>query len=161
MADYVYDRNQTTQPVPEGDYEVIIERIDRRVAPTSGREKLAIQFRIRSDVEQPQKNRVLFDDVWTEKDNPEFFNRKKINQLLGTQKDLEDGTKFDTVNDVVQYLIGRELIAHVKVKFDDYRGMDVNGIAYYKPSKATPKAIKVEDPKPVDPTEAEEDDIPF
>ena len=83
------------------------------------------------------------------KENPDVFNRKQINQLLGTQK-IEDGQEFQTINDVIKFLENAPLIIHVSVEFDDWRGEDVNTISYYKKTKIVPQQVVGgdEEPKP-------------
>ena len=72
MVNYLYEKSYIHDLVAEGDYEVYIEEIEKKTLP-SGKEKLSVRYRIRADVEQEYKNRVLFEDIWAEKQNPEFF----------------------------------------------------------------------------------------
>lgn len=158
---YTFNKSEAVQNdlVSEGDYEVQIERIEKKTLPVSGKEKLSVMFRIRSDVEQPNKNRVVFEDIWSEKSNPEFFNRKRINQLMGTQK-IEDGRVFDTISDVIDFLDGSYLRIHVAIEFDDYSGRDRNQVKYYMSSKFGKKELAKPEPE----TEAipiMEDELPF
>lgn len=162
---YTYEKTDTGL-IKEGDYEVEIERIERRTLP-SGKEKIMLQYRIRTDVEQDSKNRVLFEDIWAEREHPDYFNRKRINQLLGTQK-IEDGHVFEDINSVMKFLEGQRLIVHVVVQMDDYKGEDVNSIAYYKTSKSLPSSLpKADPPKPAEsvpgptPKTDDDDDLPF
>lgn len=166
---YTYDKNDTTSLVKEGDYEAIIERIERRTLPT-GKEKLSVMYRIRSDVEQPYKNKCMFEDIWEEKENPGKFNHVRINQLLGTQE-IEDGHSFETINDVIDFLLNGYLIIHVCIDFDTYKGEDVNIVSFYKSSKAKPQKLGEipQQPEPVAEAGAEVpqpdgivgDDLPF
>ena len=152
---------QSGDLVPTGDYEATIEKIEKRTLPTSGKEKLSIMYRIRQDVDQPCKNRVVFEDVWAERDHPEFFNRKRLNQLMGTQK-IEDGYVFDGISDVIEFLTGANLQIHVAVEFDDYSGKDRNQVKWYRSSKAAPKELG--DKKPGSPSpdiEIKDEDLPF
>ena len=64
-----------------------------------------------------------------------FFNRKRLNQLLGTQL-IEDKTEFENIEAIIEFLKGAHLITHVSVVFDDFRKEDVNTISYYKSCKA-------------------------
>ena len=136
---YKYDASDANGLVKEGDYEALIERMEVKTIP-SGKNKLSVMFRIRSDVEQSYGNKVMFKDIWAEKDNPEVFNRKQINQLLGTQK-IEDGQEFASINDVIRFLENAPLIIHISVEFDDYRGEDVNTISYFKKTKIVPQTL--------------------
>lgn len=158
---YTFNKSEAVQNdlVSEGDYEVQIERIEKKTLPVSGKEKLSVMFRIRSDVEQPNKNRVVFEDIWSEKSNPEFFNRKRINQLMGTQK-IEDGHVFDTISDVIDFLDGSYLRIHVAIEFDDYSGRDRNQVKYYMSSKFGKKELAKPEPEP-DAIPIMEDELPF
>ena len=162
MSDYSYTKEQSYSLVSEGDFEVFVEKMERKVSP-SGKEKLSLTFRIREDVEQGFKNRVMFEDIWTEKDNPKYFNRKRINKLLNTQEDdLEDGQSFETINDIIDFMVGKPLIIHVAIEFDNYRGDDVNTISFYKKSKVGVKSIgKPVNEKPNGNLPIIDDDLPF
>ena len=153
---YVYDASDSNGLVKVGDYEATIERIERKTLP-SGKEKLSIMYRVRSDVEQAYKNKCLFEDIWAEKNEPGVFNRKRLNQLLGTQNP-EDGAVFETINDIIDFLTGCNLIIHVVVELDTYHGEDVNTISYYRSSKIKPQTLTSEDVKK---EVIADDDIPF
>ena len=158
MSEYTYNAENNSGLIKEGDYEATIERIERKVLP-SGKEKLSVMYRIRTDVEQSYKNKCVFEDIWAEKENPKVFNRKRINQLLGTQK-IEDGTEFDTINDVIQFLLYSNLILHITIEMDTYRGEDVNVVQFYKSSKVNPQQLE-EKPKGGNLPVVDDDDLPF
>ena len=150
---YTYEKNEASKLFEAGDYEARIERIEKRVLP-SGKEKLSFMFRIRDDVEQAEQNRCVFDDIWKERDNPEHYNRRRINQLLGTQ-DIEDGKTFADIDAVIEELQGASLIVHVVKTFDDYIGQEVNKVAYYKTSAHKPSQVGSTSAPVID------DDLPF
>ena len=131
---YKYDVKDTKNLVKEGNYEAIIERVEVKTTP-NGKNKLSVAFRIRDDVEQPYGNKWMFKDIWEERENPGVFNRKQINQLLGTQE-IEDGREFASIREIIGFLEGAALIIHVGVEFDNYMGEDVNTVSYFKKSKA-------------------------
>lgn len=154
-----YKYEKTSSLVKNGDYEAKLENIERKTLP-SGTEKLSLTWRIRDDIEgQSYGNKVLFEDIWREKESPEHFNRKRINQLLGTQKEVKEGTVFETINDIIEYMIGKYAIIHVDEVFDDYRGEDINKISYYKSSNQTPKQLgtQIKSSSSV----VDNDDLPF
>lgn len=163
MANYTFEATASNSLIPEGDYEVEIERIEKRKT-TNNKEKLSLMFRIRTDVEQDSKNRVFFEDIWAERDNPGVYNRKRINQLLGTQKNITDGQVFETIDEIIDFLKGAHLIVHATIELDTYKGEDVNNIAYYKSSKAVPQTLGVP-PTQKKSVEASvdltDDDLPF
>lgn len=141
--------------ITAGEYEVVIESIKTTTIPTTGTEKIAITYRIRDDIEgQKFGNRLLFEDIWKEKTDKRFYNRKRLNQLLGTQKDVKDGQSFDDIEDLLDVLRGGYLVIVVKEEFDNYYEKDINTIHYYKSSKALPKTLE-------NPIVIEDDDLPF
>lgn len=143
---YTYEKVDL-ELVPAGDYEVTLEVFEKRLAGANKTEKLYLQYRIRSDVEQPRKNSCLFEDIWKEKESPEHFNRKRINQLLGTQN-VKDGQVFDTINDVINFMLGSNLKLHVTVEFDEYQGRNINRVAWYRSSDFKNKSIEQPKPEP-------------
>lgn len=151
---YTYEKQDDYGLLSENDYEVFIEKAEIKVLD-SGKQKVAFQFRVRNDIEQSYKGRVLFEDIWKERDT-EYFNRKRLNQLLGTQE-FEDGQVFPTIHDLLDELCGRNLIVKVVIEFDEYHQKEVNKILYYKKSEHKPKSLD-EKPKADTPVE---DDLPF
>lgn len=159
--EYTYENDNELKV--EGDYEVIVEKMEVRILP-SGTEKLFVQYRIREDVEQKYKNACLFEDIWHEKDNPNLFNRKRINRMLGTQE-VKEGTVFPNINAICDFMIGQKLVVHLVKQFDDYKGEEINSIAYYKRTNNGSKKLG-ENPAPIAnaPIPAvgiSDDDLPF
>ncbi len=136
---YTYEKGEDFTLVEEGDYEATINKIEIKQTP-SGKEKIAIQYRIRDDVEQKAKNRIVFEDIWKEKDSPEHFNRKRLNKLLDTQE-LEDGTVFNSITELLNELAGSYLIIHVTTEFNEYTNKEQNRVSYYKKSMSKPKSL--------------------
>ena len=168
MADYTYENQNDLKE--DGDYEVFVEKMEVRILP-SGTEKLFVQYRIRDDVEQKYKNSCLFEDIWHEKDNPNLFNRKRINKLLGTQ-DVKEGQVFANINEICNFMLGKKLIVHLVTQYNDYRGEEENSISYYKRTANAPQQLKGAPtptqpkadnslPKPVSIPEIDDDDLPF
>ena len=163
MAGYTYENDYDLKE--EGDYEVIVEKMEVRILP-SGTEKLFVQYRIRDDVEQKYKNSCVFEDIWHEKENPNLFNRKRINRLLGTQN-IEEGTVFESINNICDFMIGQKLIVHIVKQFNDYKGEEENSVAYYKRtnngSKQLPQDGEKPQPQPKQetPKVPDDDDLPF
>lgn len=161
MADgYTYKNEKVL--IPEEDYEVKVDEMGVVILP-SGKKKLAIRFRIRDDIEgQSYGNKCLFEDIWQEKESPEHFNRKRINQLLGTQE-IEDGKTFEDIYKICEFMKGACLQVHVVIVFDEYRGEDVNRVSYYKSSNNKPQTLEgtVVDKKPLGVKVEDDDTIPF
>jgi len=134
--------------IKEGEYEVTLETI-LEATTMSGKKKLDIVFRIREDVEQEHHNRVVFEAIWQEKETS-FYNRKRLNQLLGTQE-VKDGTTFNSIQDIIETLKNAKLRVKLIVAFDDYKKQDVNKIAFYKSTQKPNKKI----------VEVKDEDLPF
>ena len=156
MAESYTYKNESSL-LPDGDYEARIDTIGIKVLP-SGKEKLTIMYRLRDDIDgQPYGNKCIFEDIWKEKESPEHFNRKRINQLLGTQE-LKDGTVFNSIHEIMEFLKENNcLVLHIIKIFDEYYGEDVNKVSYYKSSKFKPQVLG----KDVQSNVVNDDELPF
>lgn len=146
--------------IAEGEYEVTLEHISE-AQTMSGKKKLDIAFRIRDDFEQEHKNRVLYEAIWQEKDS-NYYNRKRLNQLLGTQE-VEDGTVFNSIQEIIDHLKNAKLRVKVAIAFDDYKKADINKVTYYSKTKKPNKKladITVKDTKETK-LEIADEDLPF
>lgn len=151
---YMADDTKEFQPLPEGDYECFIDDFIFGSSAT-GNEYIRIKLRVRDDVEQEGKNRVISDFIRKEEDGI-HFNQKKINRILGTQK-IENGVKFDNIEAVGGFLRGRDLIAHLKI--NEWNGKKDNSVYFYKPTEHPSQTMgKAEEKKAV---ASEDDDLPF
>lgn len=128
--------NNSRDPIAEGDYEVVLEKAEIKVIESSGATKLAIQFRVRDDVEQNFKNRCVFEDIWAEREHPEFINRRRLNQLMKAL-DFKDGTEFRNIDDLISNLVGNYLSIRVTKETDDFYGdaRVINRIKWYDLTK--------------------------
>jgi hypothetical protein len=113
----------------EGEYEVTLEKINT-AETQSGKKKLDITFRVK-DIEGQEKfkNRLIWDTIWKERDT-EFYNRKRLNSLLGTQR-IQSGTVFENINEIIESLSNANVRIKVLKEFDEYRQKDVNRVHYY------------------------------
>lgn len=164
---YVYDESQAQQNdfslVEEGMYEVKIELMSTKTTP-NGKEAIAVRYRIRDDIDQKFQNRVLFEDIWKERKS-DYYNRKRLNQLMGTQH-FPDGKTFGDIYEVMDELQGRFLQVKVVIEHNDYTGKDENKIAFYSSTDHGPQELGEEDDTSttegdIDDIEVEEDDLPF
>ena len=144
--------------IDDGKYEVFIKEAVIKTTP-SGKEKISIQFKIRDDVDQAFKGRIIFEDIWKERDT-EFFNRKRLNQLMGTQN-FEDGKAFDSINDVLVALVGGNLVIKVNKEFDDYRQEEINRVYYYETTKQKAQTVGETKSKNLEKIEIADEDLPF
>lgn len=153
---YTYENTGSGGLMPNGDYEAVIERMEVKTTST-GKEKLSIMYRVRSDVEQQYKNKCIFEDIWHDKERPNMFNIRRINMLLGTQA-IEPGTTFNGVDEIIEFLLGSYLIIHVNQVFDDYRNEDVNKVGWYKSSNYKPKSLGTSEKQT---SIVDDEDLPF
>lgn len=123
--------------------EVILEKAEIKKLENSGKQVINLTFKIRDDVEQENKGRVIFDSIWEEKNNPGTFDSKKINALLLVQG--ESGKyDFDDYDELVQFINGMFMQITVELKpADEYHDEPYNQVKYcsYKPSKVLPKTL--------------------
>ena len=114
-------------PVDEGEYEVEIASFEYRDTST-GKKQLNFKLRIREDVEQKCRGRVLFYSI-TKKDGDRAFNMYRINQLLVATKNCPNyREKFKAgFDEVLQFLIGRQFKLETTV-IDGNNGKPFNQI---------------------------------
>lgn len=114
--------------VEAGTYEVYIEMAEER--PTnSGRKQLSVKLKIRDDVQQKFKNRVLFLNIFQKKpENMKELDKQvggyiyaHLYQLLDATGLLGQSSDFDSISDICKALRGREL--RVVVHHEVYNGM--------------------------------------
>lgn len=154
MADKGYTYNAESSVKKEGAYECIIEKME--IGETqSGVKRVNITFRIRSDVEQAYKGGTIFDTIWREKENPDFFDRRKVNRLLGTQN-VKEGTTFGSIDEIVKFLTGQPLQVNLGTRFSEYSGKDENVVKFYSSSKVVAQTFTDNET-----IEITEEDLPF
>ena len=127
---YTYKKESDFELIPNGKYECQIEKAEFKETPTNHRKKIALTIKIRSDVEQNFQGRLIFDDIWTSKDDGITYDGHKINRILGTQE-IAEGTVFDTIQDVVNAMVGSYLVCDIRIKHDDYQDNEINFIHHY------------------------------
>ena len=156
------------EPVDEGEYEVEIVSFEYRDTST-GRKQLNFKLKVREDVEQKNRGRILFYSI-TKKDGDRAFNFYRVNQLLMATKNCPNykekfGKEFD---EVLQYLIGRQFKLETTV-IDGNNGKPFNQIDgdSFEPSVwniSHPATVKREDgvvTKNVEKLDIPSDDLPF
>ncbi|SDI40505.1 DUF669 domain-containing protein [Dolosicoccus paucivorans] len=134
--------NQTDyKPVPEGEYEVIIHKVEERVSQTGNR-GLSIRLDIRRDLKQVPElaetngkyaGRVVFDNRWQSngKYNTEHF--MYLLQAVG----VPEGTEIKSMNDLYQAIEGKPVRVFIKKEYSEYRKEEENSIApwAYNPTR--------------------------
>ena len=139
-----------------GDYEVIV-KLSKGQTQDKSKDFLNCDFFVRDDCEQKFKGSHVFDKMWRDTTNPQWFDLKKSGTMLITQKGKEGYRgKFDEVDEFIQYMNGAAMIVTVIKKYDDYSGKEVNEVkylsyapsklgAYVKPEAKAESAVKLED----------------
>jgi hypothetical protein len=110
-------------------------------------------------VDQAFKGRIVFEDIWKERET-QFFNRKRLNQLLGTQN-MTDGKVFESINEVLTALVGANLVIKVNKEFDDYRQEEINRVYFYETTKQKPQKLGETKNKNLEKIEIKDEDLPF
>ena len=139
--------------ITEGEYETTLERIVEGETP-NGKKKLDLMFVIEDS--GTFNKRKMFDTIWKERDT-EFYNRRRLNMLLGTQH-FEEGREFANIQEIIEELTNTKVRIKIVKAFDDYRNEDVNKIAYYMTSTNQPKTLIEKVEKQI---EISDDDLPF
>lgn len=140
---YEFSNQETYDLIPEGDYEVVLETAEIKKTKDETKRYINCMFKIREDVEQGSKGRVVFDTIWSDRENPNQFDKRKLHKILLTQGP-NGKYSFADDDEIVQHINGLTMIVHVnKNGADQYHQEDYNEVKYcsYKPSKAQPKTI--------------------
>lgn len=125
-TDYSHNDDNKFKPVPEGDYECIIDKASPD-ATKNGTEYLAVNFRIRDDLDKamPDTNgkyhkRIIFGQFWKRKDTGKY-NQVDIQRLL-QNAGIPEGTPIKDWDDFNKKLSSKAIRAHVTVDEDEYNG---------------------------------------
>lgn len=162
---YTFTKDNDYEKIKEGEYEVYIEKIEMG-STSSGDPKIQLNYRVREDVEQEFKNRVVFDNIYLDKTNPNLFDTKKINKLLGSQADIQENQFFEDINAIINFLKGRNLrikISYFKAKDDpskDLQTISKYSLTHY-PNKSFTQTQTSTTSNPNSFTEISEEDLPF
>mgnify|MGYP002520705722 CR=1 FL=1 len=153
---YQYEEQEYSL-IPNGKYEGIITAEIK--TSKKGKQYVSISFKIRDDIIQPCKNRVVFDNIFKDKEHPEMFNKKRINSLLGavlTEKEKAEHIKFNSIEDVLKKINGSKVAAAIEIVNNEYTNdKDVNKIEYYDTTRYPNQKIELES------EEVSNDDLPF
>lgn len=151
--------------VPSGEYEVYAEKFDTTPAGT-GTKRTNFRFKIREDVQQDHKNRILFHDFY------HTPNTKNI--IIGFLKELDedaDGVSFSSQEEFAQFVLMKPVRA--KVVVDEYMKKDGtkgerNRISFFKKTDhpvlsatVSEDIVSVGSSTPEPALTISEDDLPF
>lgn len=137
---YIFSREDFSSVVEAGEYEAIIEKIERNTT-SSGRERIFIQLRIRNDVDQKYQGKCLFDNIWEDNNEPGMFDHDKLGRIVLTQPDNGKDGYFETIDDVISFLEGAYVRVKVEVQINDYVGTEVNVVKRWYKTRQAPQAL--------------------
>ena len=137
--------------LPEGDYEVTIEEAKEDTTP-GGKEHVAINLRIREDVNQQYKRKMIFVKCWKRKDTGKY-DLKQFN-TIGKAVGLENGKKYKSLKDLLDDFVG--LHARVTVGHHVYNDKKYENVNKWSLTKYPKERDLLTGYKAV-----ENDDVPF
>lgn len=139
---YEFEQKEEYSLIPNGEYEVILERAERRTA-NSGKEYINLTFRIRNDVNQQCQGRTIFEAIFPDRERMGQFDHKKLGSIIRTQG-ASGKYSFADDDELIQYINGLAMRITIEIKEpDEYHTENYNQIKYrsYKPSNAGPKSL--------------------
>ena len=143
MEQYNFSNKEEYELIAQGEYEVTLEKAELKTTKDGSKDFINCKFKIRSDIEQPGKNKVVFDKIWRDKANPSQFDHRKLQKLLLVQG--PSGVyNFSDDEHLIQFINGLNMRITVLVKdADDYNEDNYNEVKYlsYKPSNQKPQTI--------------------
>ena len=150
--------NKDFTEIKDGEYEVEIESAEETEIPSTHTPKLKIVYNIRSDIDQEFKGRKIFDDWFKGKDTHDY-NKKRLKQLIGATKRATDNQTFATLQEVLDFLVGKQVVVVVKNEDDSWGGKTRTrlNVKYWKESEHKPATLEDDMPK----AEVDTGDLPF
>lgn len=159
-----FDTDRKFELIDDGDYEVVIAKVEPKesISSKTGKavKRLALTFKIRTDVDQKFKGRSVFFTIFG-REGDEYYDYRIVNKIIMTQ--LKKGEKLflEGVDEVLQYLQDLKLVVGITSEYDDFRDEDRNVIVEdsFKPSVAGPE--KKDTSANLDSLEVKDDDLPW
>lgn len=139
---YEFEQKEEFSPIPNGEYEVVLEKAERRTS-NSGTTYINCSFKIRNDVNQQCQGRTIFDIIFQDKERIGQFDHKKLGSIIRTQGP-NGKYSFADDDELIQYINGLPMRITIEVKEPDaYHTEIYNQVKYrsYKPSNAGPKSL--------------------
>ncbi len=152
-----YQDMNTFEPVPEGTYEAVISEVSKETFST-GNQGLKLTLTIRSDIDQPQQLRKVFDNlVASEK---AMFKFQQVARAVG----IAEGVNIPSLEAFGKMIMYKHVQIVVKHRKNEYNGETrIQEQVTYKPSQAqAPQNQQVANPFDIPtPLNISDDDIPF
>ena len=146
--------NTDFQPIPEGDYEVIIETAGFKINQNSGKEYIGFTVVVRDDIEQDFKRRKVFDNCYPLKVGGQNDNR--LFGMLGACK--RPTTDYKDYNELLADLEGQYCQAHVFI--DEYNGKKSNKVKFYHSTNFPAQTMETTEEKGFN-VNVIDDELPF
>lgn len=146
MADTINDIGGEYEQIKNGEYEVEIESAEETEIPTTHTPKLKFVYTIRSDVEQGFQGRKIFEDWFKIRDTHDY-NKKRLRQIIRATNRAEPTQTFATLKEVLDFLVGKQVVVNVKNEDDSYNGITRTklNVKFYKESQHKPQTLDLND----------------
>lgn len=124
-ADYSKNKENGFEPIPKGNYEMIIQSAQER-ATKSGAESLQLKLVVRNDLDgasELQKkyhNRIVFVDNWKRKATNQY-DMQGFQYILNACK-VPEGTDIPDVQAFMDIITRKPVLCYVTVRKQDYQG---------------------------------------
>ena len=129
-------------PIAPGDYEVVLDKVDKGIT-LNGTPRLKLTFKIREDVEQDFKGRLIWETLWLDKREDYakdgWFDMGRLEKIILSQPDGK--RTFNSADEVLVYLNGLHMLVTIEnsePRWDDKKGdyvTDSNIVRYsHRPS---------------------------
>lgn len=122
---------------PEGDYEVLIVKIEERTNK-NGKTKMNFSMVIRNDVEQAYKNGYIFHELWKRREptaadlQVDGYGFGQV-MALGQAAQLPDGKDYPNLNAFMQDLINKPV--RVTLRHEKFNDREREIVSYLSPTK--------------------------
>lgn len=152
MKEFLNKEKKETTPVPDGHYEVNIASVKKVIVGESKSPAINLTYKVRNDVNQECKGRIIFDTIWEDKENKGEYDSVKIGRIFTYGFNTEDPevAKFysehedATIDDLIQFLSGMDIGVDVKMETTQ-SGKRVQRVTKYSVALPRNNAIDDED----------------
>lgn len=150
------DHEESAYIETAGDYEVTLTLAEPRSYGENGSTLgLFLMFKVRSDIDQPEKGKLITEKIWLDKD-PDWagwFEHKKMHKLILTQTNPK--LDFQNCDEAVQYINGLNMKITVISEYDEHYDKNICKVKGFSYAKSEATAATVADPM------VKTDDLPF
>lgn len=160
---FTFNKPEEFKPLSIGNYEAFLEEVKFDTLQATGKNLIRLKFRIRDDLEQEGKNRVINDTIWAKKDNNDEYPGFKANRLISAvAPNLEDGHTFSDLADALNFCINKPVMIYVSQRTSQNNGDIENEITKYTTTKHPYNNLATSvSANPASYEITEDDDLPF